>query len=112
MKYAFYTDNLNGWLKVPIEEIKQLGLLKEISNKSYVSACHKFAFLNKNVDAETFVIETIAAGWFESFKAVERCTSLFYSAPPNFIQKLDPFDGSMLTGKSLPAKNADHIHDF
>lgn len=89
MKYAFYTDDLHGWLKVSIEEIRQLGLLKEISVKSYVSNCHKYAFLEKDIDAKRFVIETIASGWFENLKVVGRYTNLYNSGPPSFIRNLN-----------------------
>ena len=112
MKYAYYTDDLHGWLKVSIEEIRQLGILRDISDKSFVSACRKYAFLEKDIDAEKFVIETIAAGWFENVKAVRRYTDLYYLSPPIFIRKLKPFIGSEFTGKNIAVINNENVFKF
>jgi len=112
MKYAFYTDDSGGWLKVSIEEIRQLGILEDISEKSFVSTDRKYAFLEKDIDAMLFINEALVFDWFENFDAISRCTDLYYSGPPSFIRNLEPFIGTQFLGKSLPAKNTDNVFKF
>jgi hypothetical protein len=112
MKYAYYTDDSGGWLKVSIEEIRQLGILKDISEKSFVSSDRKYAFLEKDVDTRLFINEALAADWFENFDAISRCTSHYYSGPPSFIRNLQPFIGSQFLVKSLPMNNTDNVFRF
>ena len=111
MKYAFYSDDLHGWLKVSIEEIKQLGILEDISEMSYVSNDRKYAFLEKDVDSPLFINAALAADWFENFDAIRKCTNLYYSGPPSFIRNLEPFIGSQFLPKSLPVKT-DNVFNF
>ncbi len=91
MKYSLYSDPSHGWLKVSIEEINQLAITHDISSGSYISACGKFAFLEKENDAELFIWAVLAADWFEDFDAVRRCTKEFYSSFPSFIRNLESF---------------------
>ena len=91
MKYAFYSDPDNGWLKVSIEEINQLAITQEISASSFISACGKYAFLDRNTDAKIFVQAILDADWFEDFEAVRKCTKEFYSNFPSFILNLESF---------------------
>jgi hypothetical protein len=63
MKYAFYSDPDNGWLKVSIEEINQLAITQNISASSFISACGKYAFLERNTDAKIFVQAILDADW-------------------------------------------------
>jgi hypothetical protein len=91
MKYSFYSDPTHGWLKVSIEEINQLAITQDISSRSYISACGKYAFLEKDNDAELFILAVLAADWFEDFDAVRRCTKEFYSSFPSFIRNLESF---------------------
>jgi hypothetical protein len=78
MKYAFFTDPSHGWLKVSIEEIKQLEITHRISAYSYISADRKYAYL-------------------EDMNAVRACTKNFYSDPPSFIRNLESFANYQLT---------------
>ena len=55
MKYAFFTDDLHVWSKFSIEEFKQLGILENISEKSYVSNDRKYVYHEKNIDALLFI---------------------------------------------------------
>ncbi len=91
MKYAFYSDPDNGWLKVSFEEINQLAITHDISASSFISACGKYAFLDKNTDAKIFVQAILDADWFEDFEAVRKCTKEFYSNFPSFILNLESF---------------------
>jgi predicted RNA methylase len=110
MKYAFYSDEKGGWLKVSIEEIRQLGILKDISEKSFVSNDRKYAFLEKDIDALLFINEALAADWYENFDAVRRCTDHYYSGPPSFIRNLQPFIGSQFIGKSSGERTNNVFH--
>ena len=101
MKYAFYSDPSHGWLKVSTEEINQLAITRDISSNSFISACGKYAFLEKDNDAELFILAVLTAHWFEDFDAVRRCTGKFYSNFPSFIRNLESF--SIYKGKRLSA---------
>ena len=91
MKYAFYSDPEHGWLKVSTDEINQLTITQDISADSFISACGKYAFLEKDNDAELFILAVLAADWFQDFDAIRRCTKEFYSDFPSFIRNLDSF---------------------
>ncbi len=100
MKYALYRDELHAWLKVSIEEIKMLGILENISEKSYISDCRKYAFLEVTVDCQLFIKAALTADWFQDFYAIKKCTNLYYSGPSSFVRKLKPFIGSQFIAKS------------
>ena len=53
MSYTFIVDPAHGWLKVSIDEIRKLGIAKNISNYSYVDSCN--AFLEEDQDALIFI---------------------------------------------------------
>ena len=91
MKYAFYSDPEHGWLKVSTDEINQLAITRDISASSFISACGKYAFLEKDNDAELFILAILKADWFQDFEAVRRCTKEFYSSFPSFIRNLESF---------------------
>ena len=91
MKYAFYSDPEHGWLKVSTDEINQLAITQDISASSYISACGKYAFLEKDNDAVLFILAILTADWFQDFDAVRRCTKEFYSCFPSFIRNLESF---------------------
>ncbi|WP_297085404.1 hypothetical protein [uncultured Draconibacterium sp.] len=65
MKYTFFSDPGHGWLKVPIEHIKQLGIESQITCFSYVSNNDKYAYLEEDVDANIFVKAAMREGWIE-----------------------------------------------
>jgi hypothetical protein len=97
MKYAFFTDPSHGWLKVSIEEIKQLEITHRISAYSYISADRKYAYLEEDNDAQIFLNAILEADWFEDMNAVRACTKNFYSDPPSFIRNLESFANYQLT---------------
>jgi hypothetical protein len=47
MKYAFYSDPENGWLKISIKEINQIAITQDISTSNFKSTCGKYVFLRK-----------------------------------------------------------------
>jgi hypothetical protein len=55
MKYTFYTDPGHGWLKVSMGDLKSLGIENAISGCSYVSRNGRFAYLEEDMDAGTFM---------------------------------------------------------
>lgn len=52
-KYNFYEDPAHGWLKVPIAELKAMGLMNSISQYSYMRA--GYAYLEEDCDAQLFM---------------------------------------------------------
>lgn len=55
MKYTYFTDPRYGWLKVPIEELKALGIADKISDCSYIKGAH--AYLEEDYDMPIFLVE-------------------------------------------------------
>src|SRR5690349_20594836 len=53
MSYEFFSDPGHGWLKVPLKEIEQLGLLDKISNCSYANA--GYIYLEEDCDLPLFL---------------------------------------------------------
>lgn len=105
MKYAFYSDPAHGWLKVTIEELKQLNILAIITPCSYISDDRNYVFLEADWDAQTFLNAIIAADWFEDMDAIRNCTKQFYSDYPSFIRNLNSFDASEFISKPAPEKS-------
>jgi len=105
MKYAFFSDPSHGWLKVTIEELKQLELIPHISSFSYISSDRKYAYLEEDQDAQIFLNAILAADWFEDMEAVRNCTKQFYSDPPSFIRNLEPFDATQFAVKPVAEKS-------
>ena len=91
MKYAFYSDPDHGWLKVSVDEINQLAIIQDISADSYISACGKYAFLERDTDCQIFLNAVLTADWFQDFESIGRCTKEFYSSFPSFIRNLESF---------------------
>ena len=54
-KYLFTSDASHGWIKVPREELKGLGIEDKITGFSYQSSDGKFAYLEEDMDATIFV---------------------------------------------------------
>jgi hypothetical protein len=92
MKYAFYTDPSHGWLKVLIEEIVQLGIARDISSFSYVSPDRKWAYLEEDMDAQTYIRAVLSADWFQDMNAIRASTRNIYSERPCYVRNFDSFD--------------------
>lgn len=53
MKYTYFTDPGHGWLKVPLEELKALGIADKISSFSYTNGV--YAYLEEDCDMPIFL---------------------------------------------------------
>lgn len=51
--YTFYSDPGHGWLAVPISDLKEFGVEKQITQFSYRSG--NTAYLEEDVDAGRFI---------------------------------------------------------
>lgn len=51
MRYRFHTDPGHGWLEVPVEVVRQVGVLDKVSEYSYYSPSRKVLFLEEDCDA-------------------------------------------------------------
>jgi len=80
-KYLFISDAGHGWVKVPREELKELGIEDKITNYSYQSPSGKFVYLEEDADATTFV-EAFRKKFGEDPKFTERFVN--YSTVRNY----------------------------
>lgn len=60
MKLLFIEDAGHGWLRVPVAELIELGLVQAISAFSYISPSRKWAYLEEDCDVERYLV---AKGW-------------------------------------------------
>ena len=82
--YIFTSDPGHGWLRVPVAELKEMGIADKISPYSYISENGRFAYLEEDRDFSTFImhrVPTVDANvrreWINAnikFKNVERTT--------------------------------------
>lgn len=61
-KYVEFIDPGHGWCAVPMEVLRELGIDKQITPYSYISWSGKTAYLEEDVDAETFIKALEARG--------------------------------------------------
>jgi len=52
-KYNFFSDPAHGWVKVKLDELKRLGIDKDISDYSYIKG--EYAYLEEDSDATKFI---------------------------------------------------------
>jgi len=105
-QYHFYTDGSHGWLKVPLDKIRELGIAKDISSSSYMD--EQYAYLEEDVDLTTFFK---ALGLDGDEKREERQkfwdnigqTDTSTQRSEIFIRKLPSFNAT-LTGKKITQK--------
>lgn len=88
MTYRFIEDPGHGWLEVPVEEVRRLGIEDQISHCSYVSKCGKFAYLEEDYDASVFVRAKEARGEALHYKCEHQ--------EHTFVRSLPSFDGARL----------------
>lgn len=55
MGYKYFQDPGHGWIKVPVTELVDLGIAEQITTYSYLSPSGKFAYLEEDMDAGTFL---------------------------------------------------------
>lgn len=60
--YVFFSDPGHGWLAVPMEVLKFLGIERAITPYSYISRSGKTAYLEEDVDATTLIKALEARG--------------------------------------------------
>lgn len=66
--YEFISDAGHGWMKVPAKELKQLGIVSEITYYSYLSTNRKFVYLEEDYDAGIFIKAKRAIGQEVKFR--------------------------------------------
>ena len=52
-RYTFYSDAWHGWLKVSLKDLKELGLIDDITQYSYIKG--DYAYLEEDHDANLFI---------------------------------------------------------
>ena len=52
--YVFFSDPGHGWLAVPMDVLKHLGIERAITPYSYISRSGKTAYLEEDVDGPLF----------------------------------------------------------
>ena len=83
MKLRFIEDPGHGWLEVPINLLRELGIEDAISKCSYYAAWTKCAYLEEDCDAGIFDMEATKAGWeYEIDRQYQECT--FVRRLPNY----------------------------
>ncbi|HDO26155.1 MAG TPA: hypothetical protein ENG95_05900 [Nitrospirae bacterium] len=60
MEYIFYADPGHSWLKVPMSEIKELGIEGKITPYSYING--GMVYLEEDCDAQLFIDKLKAEG--------------------------------------------------
>jgi hypothetical protein len=63
--YNFFADGGHGWLEVPLEDVRAVGVWDSITTCSYVKS--NYAYLEEDCDASAFVRAVRAAGWRVNF---------------------------------------------
>lgn len=53
-QYIYHQDPGHGWVAVPVAELVELGIRKQITSYSYVSSDAKTAYLEEDCDAATW----------------------------------------------------------
>lgn len=56
MSYPFHSDAGHGWLEVPMQELKELGIDQAISPYSYISEDEQTAYLEEDCDCSTWAV--------------------------------------------------------
>ena len=59
--YTFHEDPGHGWLEVPMEDLRELGVVGKITSCSYRKG--DTAYLEEDLDCSTFAKAAKAAGW-------------------------------------------------
>ena len=68
--YTFFDDPGHAWLEVPIGQLFQLGIQRDISTCSYVNGA--MAYLEEDCDAGVFMNAARAAGIEVTFREVHQ----------------------------------------
>lgn len=65
LNLTFYCDPSHGWLEVPLDLVRDLGISDDISQYSYRDG--NFAYLEEDGDLSTFLDKAKAKGWNIAF---------------------------------------------
>ncbi|MDO8611125.1 MAG: hypothetical protein Q7R95_11420 [bacterium] len=86
MKLNFHSDPGHGWLQVPLSEIQRLGIGKQISHYSYMSARgpNPLVYLEEDCDASIFIEAAKSKGEQIEFNDVSYNDECFIRGLPNF----------------------------
>lgn len=77
--YKFFEDAGHGWLQVPKEELKQLGIADKITGFSYTD--NRFAYLEEDQDASTYLDKKFSS--IEEKRAfVQGCENVYHDNSP------------------------------
>lgn len=68
MRYILYSDPAHAWLKVPMNDIRKLGLADKISSYSY--RYQQYAYLEEDCDAMIFIKALKEKGLPFSYKQI------------------------------------------
>ena len=63
IELVFMEDPGHGWLAVPIEYIAELGIFGDITSYSYYDHKIRYAYLEGDCDAPTFIRASKERGW-------------------------------------------------
>ena len=70
--YPFHEDAGHGWLEVPMQYLKDLNILKDISGYSYKSYDGKTAYLEEDLDASVFLDKVYGTNYPLQHQHMER----------------------------------------
>jgi hypothetical protein len=94
-KYRFHIDPGHGWLEVPMEELRDLGIADKISHYSYRDG--DTAYLEEDCDTAVFVLAWAEKrpphddSWEEFYPLVDHRYYDGWGAPECFIRRLDSY---------------------
>lgn len=105
--FNFHADPGHGWLEVPIELVRELGIADKISRFSYVSRDQKIAYLEEDCDAHRFVQAAENAGMRVTPNYMHSNRDSFIRNLPSWVA-LPPLTltGSNRTADANPAQTA------
>lgn len=83
-KYTFHVDDGHAWLRVPIEDLRELGLLKRISRFSFIAKSLGYAFLEEDGDTALFVEAATAKGWSIEWDEIDEGSESLVRSLPGF----------------------------
>lgn len=81
---TYHTDPGHGWLSVPLELLRDLGIQHDISSFSYIG--HDVAYLEEDSDAPKFL-----HAFREQFPELELKTPEVHTNAQHWIRRLQPY---------------------
>ena len=84
---TFISDPGHGWLEVPMQMVRDLGIAHKISGYSYVDKSKAMAYLEEDCDADVFMRAAAIAG-------IELTTKHSECRGDAFVRRLPRFEGA------------------